>query len=381
MSPSSCQGIPSSPTIEATSAMSNASNSQAPAMRAGLAALAADQPLDRAAIESIFDELMDGDCEPSQIGALLMGLAIRGETTEQIAGAAAAMRRRVIPVPHRHAEVLDTCGTGGSGIPRRNVSTAVALAVAACGVPVAKHGNRGASSPSGSADVLEALGVNVAAGVEQVTVCIDRVGVGFLFAPRLHPAMKHAMGPRRELGIRTLFNLLGPLTNPAGASRQLLGIYDPARCEDVARALGALGSRRVMVVHGFREGITAAADAPRGIDDLSPEGESLVVQWRDGALSTHRLTPEDAGLPRVAMSEIAGGSPEENARALQALVDGAPGGYRTAVQYSGALALVAAGDGELSALPEHAQTIGRMLDDGSVRRVLDDLGRMSHATI
>src|SRR5690606_3969364 len=182
------------------------SPSSAPAMRAGLTALAAGRVLDRGAIEAIFDELMDGACDPSQIGALLMGLALRGETTEQIAGAAAAMRRRVVPIEHRHPEVLDTCGTGGSGIPRRNVSTAVALAVAACGVPVAKHGNRGASSRSGSADVLEALGVHVAAEPSQVRRCLDELGVGFLFAPALHPAMKHAMGPRRALGIRTLFN-------------------------------------------------------------------------------------------------------------------------------------------------------------------------------
>ncbi|MEM9463327.1 MAG: anthranilate phosphoribosyltransferase [Myxococcota bacterium] len=350
-------------------------------MRAGLAALAADRPLDRSAMEAIFDELIAGACEPAQIGALLMGLALRGETPEQLAGAAAAMRRAVIPIEHHHPEVLDTCGTGGSGIPRRNVSTAVALAVAACGVPVAKHGNRGASSPSGSADVLEALGVNVAAGPEQVTACLNRLGIGFLYAPRLHPAMKHAMGPRRALGIRTMFNLLGPLTNPAGVTRQLLGVFDPARCEDVARALGALGSRRVFVVHGFLAGVRAAADAAPGIDDLSPEGESRVVQWRDGRLSTHVLTPEDAGLPRFALSEIAGGSPADNAQALAAVVDGASGAYRHAVQYSGALAMVAAGDLELSALPEHAATIGRALDDGSVRRVLDDLVRLSHATL
>lgn len=357
--------------------------SSAPAMRAGLAELAAGRTLDRGAIEAIFDEIMAGACDPAQIGALLMGLAIRGETPEQIVGAAAAMRRAVVPIAHGHPEVLDTCGTGGSGIARRNVSTAVALAVAACGVPVAKHGNRGATSPSGSADVLEALGVNVAASPSQVRRCLDEVGVGFLFAPALHPAMKHAMGPRRALGVRTLFNLLGPLTNPAGATRQLLGVFDPRRCEPVARALGALGSRRVLVVHGFEAGVAAAADAPPGIDDLSPEGESLVVEHHArgagaGALRTWVVAPEDAGLPRVPLAEIAGGSPEENAEALAALVDGAPGPYRTAVQYSGALALVAAGDGDRSALPEHAAAVGRVLDDGSVRRILDALVRESH---
>lgn len=348
------------------------------AMREGLAALVAGRVLARDAVEAIFDEVMAGACDPSQIGALLMGLAMRGETTEQIAGAAAAMRRAVHRIDSRHAELLDTCGTGGSGIPRRNVSTAVALAVAACGVPVAKHGNRGATSRSGSADVLEALGVNVAADPAQVRRCLDEVGVGFLFAPRLHPAMKHAMGPRKALGVRTLFNLLGPLTNPAGATRQLLGIFDPRRCEDVARALGALGSRRVLVVHGFFAGVKAAADSPRGIDDLSPEGESLVVEWREGSLTRTVIRPEDAGVPVSPLSAIAGGSPQENAQALRRLVDGETGPYRDAVLYSGALALVAAGDGDLAALPEHAQTIGRALDDGAVRGVLDALCRVSH---
>ncbi|MCH9683914.1 MAG: anthranilate phosphoribosyltransferase [Deltaproteobacteria bacterium] len=350
-------------------------------MRAGLASLAAGRPLDRAAIEAIFDEIMSGACTEAQIGALLMGLAIAGETTAQIVGAAAAMRRAVVPIATRHVETLDTCGTGGSGIPRRNVSTAVALAVAACGVPVAKHGNRGASSPSGSADVLEALGVNVAASPEQVQRCLDEVGVGFLFAPTLHPAMKHAVGPRRALGIRTLFNLLGPLTNPAGATRQLLGVFDPARCSDLATALGALGSRRVLVVHGFLAGVEAAPDARRGIDDLSPEGESLIAQWHDGQLTTHVLTPRDAGLSPTPLAGIAGGSPDENAAALAALVDGAPGPYRTAVQYSGALALVAAGDGDLSGLPEHAARVGEAIDSGAVRELLDALVSTSHAAV
>ncbi|MCA9649134.1 MAG: anthranilate phosphoribosyltransferase [Myxococcales bacterium] len=355
-----------------------ASAADAPAMRSGLADVAAGRSLGREAIEAIFDEIMSGACEPAQIGALLMGLAIRGETPEQIAGAAAAMRRAVRRIDTRHPELLDTCGTGGSGIPRRNVSTAVALAVAACGVPVAKHGNRAASSRSGSADVLEALGVNVEASPAQVRRCLDEVGVGFLFAPRLHPAMRHAMGPRRALGVRTLFNLLGPLTNPAGATRQLLGVFDPRRCEDVAGALGALGSRRVLVVHGFREGIAAAPDSPPGIDDLSPEGESLVVQWHEGALRRHVLRPEDAGLPRTPLEGVAGGSPADNAEALRRLLAGEASPYRIAVQYSGALALVAAGRGDLPDLPRLAQTIGAVIDRGEARRVLDELVRVSH---
>ena len=348
------------------------------AMRRGLAALSQGQDLPRAEVEAIFDELMSGRCDEAQIGALLMGLAQKGETIEEIAGAAAAMRRAVVPVTSRHTDLLDTCGTGGSGIPRRNVSTAVALCVAACGVPVAKHGNRGASSPSGSADVLEALGVNVAADPKQVGRCVDEVGVGFLFAPRLHPAMKHAIGPRRSLGVRTVFNLLGPLTNPAGANRQLLGVYDPRRLEDVARALGALGSKRVIAVHGFLAGQPADENAPPGIDDLSPEAQSLVVQWHAGEVTRHVLRPEDAGLSPCPLSELAGGTPADNAKALTELLDGAPGAYRTAVQYSGAMALVAAGDGDIGELRTHALTIGEVLDDGRAKAVLAALVQASH---
>lgn len=349
-------------------------------MRRGLATLAAGKDLPRVEVEALFDELMAGSCDDAQVGALLLGLAQKGETIDEIAGAAAAMRRAVVPVKTKHGDLLDTCGTGGSGIPRRNVSTAVALCVAACGVAVAKHGNRGASSPSGSADVLEALGVNVAADPLQVGRCLDDVGVGFLFAPRLHPAMKYAVGPRRSLGVRTIFNLLGPLTNPAGATRQMLGVYDPRRLADVARALGALGSTRVIAVHGFLAGQPADENAPPGIDDLSPEAQSLVVQWHQGEVSRHVVRPEDAGLSAVPLSELAGGTPADNAAALTRLLDGEPGAYRTAVQYSGAMALAAAGDGDIGALREHAVTIGEVLDDGRAKTLLADLVSASHRT-
>ncbi|MBL4685711.1 MAG: anthranilate phosphoribosyltransferase [Nannocystaceae bacterium] len=351
------------------------------AMRGGLAALARGRDLTRAVVEALFDELMAGRCDDAQIGALLMGLAQKGETIDEIVGAAAAMRRAVVPIQSRHTDLLDTCGTGGSGIARRNESTAVALCVAACGVRVAKHGNRGASSPSGSADVLEALGVNVAADPGQVGRCLDEVGVGFLFAPRLHPAMKYAVGPRRSLGIRTVFNLLGPLTNPAGATRQLLGVYDPRRLSDVARALGALGSHRVIAVHGFLAGQPADENAPPGIDDLSPEAQSLAVQWHAGEVTRHVLRPEDAGLSPAPLSQIAGGTPADNAAALTRLLDGEPGAYRMAVQYSGAMALVAAGEGDIGALREHAVTIGEALDSGRAKALLAGLIAKSHAQV
>lgn len=343
------------------------------AMRAGIAALLGGRDLSRAEVEAIFDEIIAGTCDPAQIGALLFALAKKGETPDELAGAAAAMRRAVVRVRTRHAEVLDTCGTGGSGIARRNVSTAVAIAVAACGVPVAKHGNRAASSRSGSADVLEALGVDLQATPEDVGRSLDELNLGFLFAPGLHPAMRHAAGPRRALGVRTIFNLLGPLTNPAGATRQLLGVYHPGRCEDLAAALGALGSRRVLVVHGFFAGVSAGPNAPPGIDDASPEGETLVVQWHEGIVRRFVVRPEDAGLPRVPLSALAGADPAENAAALRGLLAGEAGPYRTAVQLSGALALMAAGDGDLGALPEHARAIGAVLDDGRAAAVLAKL--------
>lgn len=342
------------------------------AIRAGLGRLQRGEAIGRGEALEIFREIVAGTADPAQIAALLLGLSIRGESAEVIAGAVAAMREAVIRVPCR-GDAIDTCGTGGSGIARRNVSTAVALAVAACGVPVAKHGNRGISSPSGSADVLAQLGVEIGAGPQAVARCVDTVGVGFLFAPGLHPAMKHAAGPRRVLGLRTLFNLIGPMNNPAGVRRQVIGVFDPRRAAAMARALGELGSERVFVVHGLRAGVAAAEDASPGIDDLSPEGESLVFEWRAGQLQRHVLRPEHAGLVATPLAGLAGEDPAGNAAALQRVLDGEPGPYRTSVQYSGALALLVAGEGELAELPALAGRIGAALDDGSARRVLAGL--------
>lgn len=348
-------------------------------MREGLRALSAKEPLGAELAADIFREIMAGACEPAQIGALLMGLSLRGETIEEISGAAMAMREAATGVPTTREDLIDTCGTGGSGIPRRNVSTAVAIVAAACGVAVAKHGNRAASSRSGSADVLEALGVDIGAGPEQVGRCVDELGVGFLFARALHPAMKHAAPVRSALGVRTIFNLLGPLTNPAGARRQVMGVFDPTRCRDLAAVLGRLGSERVFVVHGFRRGVPAAPSSPPGIDDLSVEGESLVSELRSGEIFDHVLRPGDAGLDECDLSDLAGGDASDNAQALLALLDGAPGAYRMAVQYSGALALLVAGDEPLDRLPALATRVGAVLDDGSARRVLDRLVETSKA--
>lgn len=346
---------------------------QAVAMRAALRRLREGADLDRANVTAVFAEIMGGECDPAQVGALLMGLALKGETIDEIVGAAVAMRAAVTEVATQRAPLLDTCGTGGSGIPRRNVSTAVAIVAAACGVAVAKHGNRAASSRSGSADVLEALGVAIDASPATVGRCIDTCGVGFLFAAALHPAMRYAMGPRRALGIPTIFNVLGPLTNPAGATRQLLGVYDPARCEPLAAALGALGSERVWVVHGFAAGVKAGPDAAPGIDDLSTEGETLVAQWHRGALSTFVLEPEAAGIARFGWSEIAGGSAAENAEALAAVLGGVKGPYRQAVVLCGAAALLVAEDHDLDALPSLAARIEEALDSGAAAGTLATL--------
>ncbi len=348
-----------------------------PAIRAGIRQLADGVRPDADRVTAIFREIMAGAATPAQIGALLMGLTHVRETAETITGAARAMREAVIPVPTKRL-VIDTCGTGGSGIPRRNVSTAVAIVVAACGIAVAKHGNRGISSPSGSADVLERLGVNIAATPAVVGRCIDTVGVGFLYAPSLHPAMRHAAGPRRELGVRTIFNLLGPLTNPAGAPRQVVGVFDPRRARDLAGALGALGSDRVFVVHGFRAGTKAHKTSAPFIDDLSTEGESLVAEWTGRDVRARTLRPEDAGLEPIATDALAGGSPEENAAALRRLLDGERGGYRTAVQLSGALSLLVASDDAFDRLPSLARAVGVMLDNGEAKRVLARLVRCSH---
>ncbi len=346
-------------------------------IREALDRLRRREDLDAATMADVMRSIMADACDPAQIGALLMGLAAKGECLAEIVGAATAMREAVIPVVSRHDELLDTCGTGGSGVPRVNVSTAVAIAVSACGVPVAKHGNRAITSRSGSADVLEHLGVSLETPPAVLGAMLDEFGLAFLYAPALHPAMRHAAGPRRALPFRTLFNLLGPLCNPAGARRQLLGVYDPRRCRDLAAALGELGSTRVLVVHGFRSGVAAASDAPPGIDDASCEGETLVWQWRAGVLSEHVVRPADAELPTVPIAALDDDHPLGNAGALLRLVEGEAGPYRTAVQWSGALALLAARDGDWVDLPGYAREIGAVLDDGRARSRLADLAARS----
>jgi anthranilate phosphoribosyltransferase len=265
--------------------------------------------------ETAMDVIMNGEATQAQIGSYLTGLRMKGETADEIAGSAKSMRSHVlpvdIPITERDGMLVDTCGTGGDGKHTINISTTAAFVVAGSGVKVAKHGNRAASSKSGSADVLMALGGNLDLTPEQVAECVTEVGLGFMYAIHHHPAMKYAIGPRRELGQRTIFNVLGPLTNPAGATHQLIGVYSPALTEPLAETLGKLGSKAAYVVHG--------AD---GLDELSITGVNRVSHLKNGAVTTFDLDPETLGLPRATIDDLVGGTPEENARVTHAILSG-----------------------------------------------------------
>jgi anthranilate synthase/phosphoribosyltransferase len=302
-------------------------------VRAALALLADGGDLDRASSRAVVTRIMRGEATPTQIGALLMGLRLKGETLDELAGAADAMRAVATPVHCARRPLLDTCGTGGDGRGTPNVSTAAGLVAASCGAVVAKHGNRSVSSRSGSADVLEAAGVRIDLSAEEMGRCLEEVGFALLFAPTLHGAMKHAIGPRREMQLRTIFNLLGPLTNPAGAERQLLGVYDEARARLVAGALRLLGIERAWVVHGLD-----------GLDELSVTADSVVFEVAgEAAVREWGLTPEDAGLPRHATVPT-GGDPAANARWLVVVLDGSVrDASRDMVVLNAAAGLVVAG--------------------------------------
>ncbi|MGZ0189734.1 MAG: anthranilate phosphoribosyltransferase [Alphaproteobacteria bacterium] len=286
--------------------------------------------LSEAEAESAFNVMMSGDATPAQIGGLLMGMRVRGETTEELIGAARAMRSHALNIKAPPG-AIDTCGTGGDAKGTLNISTAVALVVAGAGVPVAKHGNRAASSKSGSSDVLSALGVNINADMSLVERALWETNIAFLMAPRHHGAMRHVAGVRTELGTRTIFNLLGPLSNPAEAPRQLMGIFAADYVERQAKVLSALGSERAWVVHGSD-----------GMDELTTTGPSTVAELRDGTVRTFQLDPETVGIPRCTPDDLLGGTPDENAVALKALLDGEKGAYRDIVLFNAAAALVVA---------------------------------------
>lgn len=276
--------------------------------------------------------IMRGEATAAQIAGFLMALRSKGERPEELVGLARAMREAAVPLPQRFDDVFDTCGTGGDNAGTVNVSSMAAVVVAACGVRVAKHGNRSVSSRSGSADVFEALGVNVAASPAVVARCLDQVGMAFLFAPMFHPSMKHAGPVRRELGVRTAFNLLGPLTNPAGTTRQLVGVPRPELTELVARALGLLGSTHVWVVH--------AAD---GLDELSTTGYTKVSECREGLLRTFFVHPSMFGLAKAAMADLRGGDAAQNADVARSVLGGAAGPARDIVLLNAGAGLFVAG--------------------------------------
>ena len=316
--------------------------------------------LGRDEVEQLFGRIMDGQLTEVEKSAVLVALAVRGESPEEIVGAARAMRQRVIPVVHRRPNVVDTCGTGGDARGTFNISTAAALVAAAGGAPVAKHGNRSVSSRSGSADVLEALGVPLDLEMSRLAPCLEKVGIVFLFAPRHHPAMRQVMPVRRELGVRTIFNILGPLTNPAGATRQLLGVFSPHLVEPLARVLAELGSEHALVVHGND-----------GLDELSTTGPTQVAEVRNGELRQFRLAPGEVGLTEVPLSALAGGEPEENARRLEAVLAGEPGPLAQVTALNAGAALYVAG--LASTLRQGVEAARAVLASGEAHGTLDRL--------
>lgn len=328
-------------------------------MDEALARVLEGHDLDPAVMQRAMDAILEGRATPAQIAGLIVALRMKGESPEELAAAARAMRAHCVRIElPPQAVIFDTCGTGGDGAGTFNVSTMSAIVLAACGLRVAKHGNRAMSSKTGSADVLEALGISLEASPEQVAACMRDVGIGFMLASAHHPAMRHAAPVRRELGVRTLFNLLGPLTNPASATHQLLGVYDRARVEPMAEVLRLLGARAAWVVHG--EG---------GLDEISPLGATHVAELREGRITTRVVHPRDFGLEPVALESLRGGDAQENASMARAIFAGEKGPKRDTVLMNAAAALYIAG--EAGTLPEGMQRAAAALDSGGAAAVLE----------
>jgi anthranilate phosphoribosyltransferase len=323
-----------------------------------------DLTIDQAA--DVMGRIMDGLVPPAQIAGLLMALALKGERPSEMVGFARAMRSRATTMPAPVEDVFDTCGTGGDGAHTFNVSTAAAIVLAGAGVRVAKHGNRAVSSRAGSADVFEALGVNLEATPEQVHRALVEAGIAFFFAPAWHPSMRHAGPTRRELGVRTAFNLLGPLTNPAGARRQVVGVSRPEHTELVARTLEALGTERAWVVHGAG-----------GLDELSTLGHTKVSEVRDGTVNTFYVHPADVGLPRADIRGLAGGTAEENAEMTRRLLGGESGPRREVVLFNAAAALLVAG--RATSLADGIRLAAESIDSGRAGTALARMTEVSRA--
>ena len=325
-----------------------------------IAALIERQDLEPGAMVSVMESVMTGQTTPAQIGALLVALRMKGETPDEIVAAARVMRELATRVEVATEGLVDTCGTGGDASGTFNISTASALVAAAAGARVAKHGNRSVSSRSGSADVLQALGVHLGIAPEGVATCIERIGVGFLFAPAHHGAMRHAIGPRRELGVRTIFNVLGPLTNPAGAPNQVLGVFSAQWVRPLAEALQKLGSRHVLVVH-----------AEDGLDEISISAPTRVAELRDGEIREYRLSPGDFGLQAAPLEKIQVDGIEASAAMIRAVLDGEPGPARDVVLLNAGAALYVSGR-----VPSHADGVAeaaRAIDSGAAAERLRQL--------
>jgi anthranilate phosphoribosyltransferase len=333
-------------------------------MKALLAKVAGGGRLTEAQAETAFDIMMSGDATPSQMGAFLMALRVRGETVEEITGAARTMRAKARAVRAPEG-AIDTVGTGGDAIGTFNVSTATALVVAGCGVPVAKHGNRAFSSKSGSADVLAALGVNLDAEPAALEDALTEAGICFMMAPRHHGAMRHVAGTRVELGTRTIFNILGPISNPAGVKRQLVGVFAKDWLSPIAQVLGKLGSERAWVVHGSD-----------GLDEITLTGPTRVAELLDGKVRTFEVAPEDAGLERRSLDELKGGDAEVNAETMRALLDGAPGPIRDFVLINSAAALIVAG--KAKGLRSGVSLAAAAIDSGKAKATLSLLVDISN---
>lgn len=316
--------------------------------------------------EALMEMIMTGEATSAQIAGVLVALCIKGETPEEISSFARAMRRHALKVPTTRRDVIDTCGTGGDKCDTFNISTAAALVAAAAGVGVAKHGNRSVTSRCGSADVLEALGVCLTLTPEQVGRCLDEVGIGFMFAPAMHPAMKHAVGPRRELKLRTVFNLLGPLTNPADARRQVLGVFDERWVVPVAEALRDLGSEHAMVVHGIG-----------GVDEISNTGPTQVAELRDGVITQYELTPEQFGLARARPEDIAGGDTQASVETLRRALGGRGGPQRDVVLLNAGAAIYTGG--LAPSLAEGMGVADEVIQDGGALAKLTELVEFTQA--
>ncbi len=335
------------------------------------------EPLTRVQARAAMDELLGGNCPESLVAGFLVALRMKGETVEEIVGFADAIRAVASPLPGRHTEaviasgtgrdaLVDTCGTGGDASGSFNISTATALVAAGAGVRIAKHGNRGVSSKCGSADVMEALGVNIVLSPEEIAACLEKVGIAFLYAPAMHSAMKHVQRVRQDLKLRTVFNLLGPLTNPANASAQVTGVYALDLVDKVAEALSMLGLRRALVVHGLD-----------GLDEITISAATRVAEIRDGKLRTYEVTPEQFGMERAPLQQIEGGDAATNAAIIREILSGGASPRRNVVLLNAAAALVAAGTADhiQEALPIAIQSI----DSGAAKAKLDALVTFTHS--